>query len=89
MEIRSVGAVVAIGVTAGLSSFNLGYSHVYLSQMERLIQEKNDFSLQELALAVTVVVSATNLGEIIGKHALKQVPSCTSSWLKGRGRPKP
>jgi hypothetical protein len=42
---KSVVTVVAIGVTAGLSSFNLGFSDAYPSQMERLIQAKNDFSL--------------------------------------------
>lgn len=52
----------AIGITASLSSFVMGYSHVFISQMSQVIQKKNDLSLQQLALALTIVVSATNLG---------------------------
>lgn len=33
LEIKSYFAVYAIGITAGLSSFVFGYSHVFLSQM--------------------------------------------------------
>jgi len=51
-----------MGFLAALSSFVMGYSHVFLSQMETIIQIKNDLSFQQLALTLTLIVSATNFG---------------------------
>lgn len=53
-----------------MSSFVIGYSHVFLSQMETIIKNKNELSLEQLALTLTIVVSATNLGEVIGTSFL-------------------
>jgi hypothetical protein len=73
--------VYAIGVTAAMSSFVIGYSHVFLSQMEAIIKNKNELSLEQLALTLTIVVSATNLGEVIGRSFPIQVPLCISGSL--------
>lgn len=46
LELKSSLAVYAIAITAAMGSFIIGYSHVFLSQMERIIQNKNELSIQ-------------------------------------------
>jgi hypothetical protein len=78
LKIRSYWVIYTMGFLAALCSFVMGYSHVFLSQMETIIQLKNNISLQQLALTLTLVISATNFGEIIGTAIVIQVLSCTT-----------
>jgi len=58
----------------------MGYAHVFLSQMESILQIKSPASPEQLALTLTLVISATNFGEIIGITSIIQVPLPTNPY---------
>jgi hypothetical protein len=70
LEIRSYTVVYLMGFLTALSSFVASYSHVFLGQLEQLIRLKDDLTQSESSTVLTVVVSASFMGEIIGTPRL-------------------
>jgi hypothetical protein len=67
LEIRSYPVVYLMGFLTALSSFVASYSHVFLGQLIRL---KDDLTQSESSTVLTVVVSASFMGKIIGTPRL-------------------
>ena len=66
MQIRSEQVVFWMAGLASLSVLVMGYTHVFVSQLAAVIQHKNGFNADQLALTLTLAISATSLGESIG-----------------------
>ena len=81
MQIRSYKLIYLMGFLTSLCSFVASYSHVFLSQLETIIVQKDNLAPSESEFVLTVVVSASFMGEIIGTSADRQVLFCTSGWL--------
>ena len=67
-----------MGFLLSLSSLTASYSHVFLSQLEKAISSKDHISPSEISAILTMVVSASFLGEVIGTGFATQDPSSTS-----------
>lgn len=51
-----------MGFLTSLSSLVASYSHVFLSQLEKVISTKDNISPSEISAILTLVVSASFLG---------------------------
>ena len=71
LAIRSYPLVYAMGFLTSLSSLAAGYSHVFLSQLEKVISSKDGIGPSEMSAILTMVVSASFMGEIIGASSLR------------------
>ena len=86
LEIRSYPIVYLMGFLTAAASFVASYSHVYLSQLEQLIRLKEELTPSESSMVLTVVVSASFMGEIVGRVCLKQDLSFINRLLLAMGR---
>lgn len=62
LKIRSYPLVYAMGFLTSLCSLVASYSHVFLSQLEKVISTKDQISPSEISAILTMVVSASFLG---------------------------
>lgn len=89
LVIRSYWVIYLMGFLTALSSFVSGYSHVFLAQLEQLIVLKQGLTPSESSMVLTVVVSASFMGEIIGTPATTQAPSSTRNCCRSTGNAGP
>lgn len=62
LEIRSYPVIFIMGFLTSLCSFVASYSHVFLSQLEKVISAKDDISPAQISAILTMVVSASFMG---------------------------
>lgn len=62
LQVKSYVIVYIMGFLTALSSFVASYSHVFLSQLERVIKSKGDLSNVDISIVLTMIVSAAFVG---------------------------
>ncbi len=62
LRVKSYVLVYIMGFLTALSSFVASYSHVFLSQLERVIKAKDDLSSLDISIVLTILVSAAFVG---------------------------
>lgn len=78
LQIKSYRIIYLMGFLTALSSFIASYTHVFLSQLENFITIKEAITAPQTSIVLTLIVSASFMGEIIGNDLDIKVPSFIS-----------